>query len=359
MSHEKIPWVASSLGAFFLLIFLVVLFLMDVPRTIWYAVIPTYRYSEVRVDLTLDGVRMDVSAVAGCRFREDLDFPLVNSLRAGYYLKGGALAKRLPDGRGLVIIPRTFCTLLRAHPDTEWRAYPDPLRGLHVLLLDDAEKPTVIGYPILPQYLASTDTRLSINGVYFREKDSVEITDASEEVGWLRWPEFSLGGNAARKSMNPADTWVGYFAALITEQQWKSVTQLTETFSERTTPSADVFSELDKKYGSANLEGIPNFEDQIKVNASVGRSAIRLSSETKPWWIELRRADRLPEWAVPQSCKMGIRSHARLDPPDGLQVDGRVVAEKVNISTLSFDPATRLLVRMGTTCAAANQILKD
>ena len=259
----SVRWIGSSVAFALLIVLLVVLILRDVPRTVWYAVIPTYRYSEVRADLTVDGVRLDVSAVGGCRYREDIDFPLVNSLRAGYYLEGGVLAKRLQDGRGVVIVPRTFCTLLRSSPGKvmDWTAYPDHLRGLHIFLLDDADSPNTILYPILPQYLGLPEARVEVRGVFFRERTAAEVTDPTREVGWLSWPKRASEGSAEWKRAKLSDVWVGNFAAIVPEQQWMGVSQLADVYSHQHTPSSDVHAELNQIY--SDLGSVDKLDSQI------------------------------------------------------------------------------------------------
>lgn len=352
-SKSIVKWTGGAIGVGLLGVILMAFIAIDGPRALWYAVVPSYRYSEVKVDLTLDGERIELSAVAGCRYRQSTDVPLVTNLSSGYYIKGGALAKRLPDGRGLVVIPGTFCSAFQnlSGRKEEWRPLPNSLRGLHILILDNADNPTVIGYPILPQYLDQPEARIAINSIEYRERDSADITDPTQEVGWLEWPESPVGNDSSH-------VWIGRFAAIIPERQWKNVEQIASAFADRTTPSADVYAELQTVYDDLDFGALPDFEDRTKVNVLVDDYAVRLSTNTKPWWVELHRTSARAFEVSPRGCQTGINAHARLTPPQGLQVDGRVIAPEVGITALSFDPKTRTLVKIGTVCATSNRILK-
>jgi hypothetical protein len=355
MSGSK--WVGSAFGAALLGLLVYFFVAIDGPQVLLNSVAPSARYSEVKIDLTLDGERIEMKAIARCRKTKDLDVPLVTSLGSGYVLEGGALAKRLPDGRGLVVIPRTFCSEfqnLGGQIDV-WQPLPRGEQGLHLLLLDNADAPRTIGYPILPSYLKSPHPRISVHGLEYRERVGVDPTDPSLEVGWLRWPNVSADDQGAWRRVAPADNWIGQFASIVRPSDWEKEKSLADALKERSKPSADIYAEIGE---DIDLEGLPPFEEQEQTNVDVADGIVRLSTSTEPWWIELRRGDLVPYEVIPRRCRTGIRRFSRLVPPHALEVDGYLVAPAIqSVTGPAFDPRSGLLIEVGNACVTSNRIL--
>ncbi|NIJ40184.1 hypothetical protein FHS78_000439 [Parvibaculum indicum] len=361
MFGKSLKWIGVTAAMLATSVLFLVFFAVDGHKAIWYSVVPDYQYIEAKVDLTLDGERMEISAVGRCRWRQGTNIQGQFDGKTGFYLTGGALAKRLSDGRGLVVVPRSFCGYLGLaglKGNTWQRLLGNPLRGFNFLLLDDADAPQTIEMPILPHYPNQPGARLVVHSVEYRKPSVPKITDPTREVGWLEWPDEN---EKRHKKVKAEKLWIGLYASVLPRETWEQVAQIPDVFRGRTTPSANMEEDIRKKFGHLNMKGLPSYKNWRKIDVVAEDGVVRLSSDTPPWWITLRRADRLDYKGVPGLCLTeNFKKHYNFSPPHALEVNGELVAKEIpKGGGMAFDPNTGLLIEIGSACAISNRILKS
>lgn len=361
MFDKSLKWIGFTVGMLATSVLLFVFFAVDGHKAIWYSIVPDYQYIEAKVDLTLDGERMEISAVGRCRWRQGTKIQGQFDGKTGFYLTGGALAKRLSDDRGLVVVPHSLCRhlgLIGLEGDTWRRPLNNPLFEFNFLLLDDADAPQTIEMPILPQYLNQPGARLVVHSVEYRRPSAPKITDPTQEVGWLEWPDEN---EKRHKKVKAKKLWIGLYASVLPRETWEQVAQIPDVLRGRMTPSANIEDKIRKKFGRLNMQGLPSYKNWQKIDVVAADSVVRLSSDTPPWWITLRRADRLDYKSVLGSCLTeNFKKHYNFSPPHALEVNGELVAKEIpKGGGMAFDPNTGLLIEIGSACAISNRILKS
>ena len=355
-------WGGAGIGLAVLGLILFVMFIFGYHKWIWYSVVPHVRYMEVKIDLTLDGEPVEMRSVTRCRYHYEPHGPLAVNFRTGFRPSRGVLAKRLSDGRGLVIMPGTICQrfgILYGEQDRWHELTINAFRDFHIYLLDDADDPQVIGYPILPQYLEEPDARIKIQSIRYREPTKADPTDPTKEVGWLEWPE-----NDDIRPFAPISgtkKWVGLFASLLPREDWSKVEQISKVLGSRKTPSADIHETIREHYENLDFDGLPFFEDWKKVSASFVGNVVEVSTATVPWWVNLERVDRVPYMKSDWGCGSQLNRHFgfHLPPLPSLRVNGRLIADKLKTSSgPAFDPVTGLLIEIGSYCMVSTRLLK-
>lgn len=356
-------WGAAGIGLAVLGLIFFVMFVFGYHKWIWYSVVPHVRYMEVKIDLTLDGEPVEMRSVTRCRYHYEPHGPLAVNFRTGFRPSRGVLAKRLSDGRGLVIMPGTICQrfgILYGEKDRWHELTINAFRDFHIYLLDDADDPQVIGYPILPQYLEEPDARIEIHSIEYREPTKADPTDPTKEVGWFKRAE--KGDDRPADPHSVSNIWSGLFASMVPKKDWSKVEQLSEVLGSRKTPSANIFAAAREHYEKLNFDGLPFFEDRKKVYASYTGAKVEVSTKTSPWWLALGRADRPPSMKnFGAGCYSQLRFRYPFDTHTSLLLDGKLIAADLKNSMgdgPAFDPATGLLIEIGYLCVAPRKLLK-
>ena len=324
-------------------------------------------YYTVSADLTVGGQPVSINATTECKWVQKYNpllplLPLVTDT-SHYRMVGGPAARRLADGTAVLIVLPNLCG--KQTSGIVYDKDPQVVRTLHKRLslmrrwylarLDNSSNPEVVKVFVGPEYfdqgaddLQDAD-RIKLNHLEVAYSKTGRLSMPDEEVPWLM-KSSELGRDKV--------SYVGYYARIVSRDEWSKAPRFAETISAIERPSYNVYASLKPPFTddeqtilSESGKLIPLEEDSSNLVISESSFANRWEIDLRPYadGNQMRGCDGLLSRPVTSQWSPG--GHAFWIG------DRRVVSSLGTVSTI-YDPATGFLINVGRMCLRSGELIQ-
>ena len=324
-------------------------------------------YYTVSADLMVGDQPVSITSTNECKWVQKHNpllplLPLITDT-SHYRMVGGPAARRLADGTAILIALPNLCG--KQTSGIVYDKDPQVVRTLHKRLslmrrwylarLDSSSDPEAINVFVGPEYfdqmaddIQNVD-RIKLNHLEVTYSKQGQLSGPGEDVSWLTKSPYLSNDNVS---------YVGYYARIVSRDEWSKAPRFAETISSIERPSNNVYASLKPPFTDVEQAILSESGELIPLEEGQSNLVITDSSLSNRWEIDLRP---YAEGNQIRGCdgllSRPVTSQWSLGDQAFWVGDRRLVSSLGPVSTI-YDPATGFLINVGRMCLRSGELIQ-